>query len=156
MKIQWKALLINIVIPLAVGAISGFVTSNTEQIFEQLNKPPLSPPAILFPIVWSILYLFMGISSYIVYTSNFDIKQKQNAIKLNAAQLVVNFFWSIIFFGLSLYFVGFIWVLLLIVLVVLLIKTVKPISKYSAFFLYPYLAWICFAAYLSLAIAIIN
>ncbi len=156
MKIYWKALFINIAIPLVVGFVSGFITSDTVQTFDLLNKPPLSPPAILFPIVWTILYILMGVSAYILYVSNAQREQKQIAIKLNAAQLIVNFFWSIIFFGLSLYFVGFIWVILLIVLVVLLIKKLKPISKYSAYLLYPYLAWICFAAYLSLAIAIIN
>ncbi len=156
MKINWKALLINIAIPLAVGFISGFITSNTVEIFEQLVKPPLSPPAILFPIVWTILYILMGISSYLVYVSGAKSEQKQTVMKINAAQLFFNFFWSIIFFGLSLYYVGFVWIIILIALVVLLIIKSKPISKYSAYLLIPYLAWISFAAYLNLAIAILN
>ncbi len=155
-KINWLALVICIAIPLAVGFISGFISGDSMESFNSLTKPPFSPPAWLFPVAWSILYVLMGISSYLVYTSSAPENLKENALKTYGAQLLINFSWSIIFFNFSLYYAAFIWILVLIFLVGLLIKQCLAISKLSAYLLFPYLLWICFAAYLNLGIALIN
>lgn len=114
MKIQFKKLIFCIAIPLAVGGISALLTSNTMETFSTINKPPLSPPAWLFPVVWTILYVLMGIASYLVLTSE---KPNRDALTTYAIQLAFNFFWSIIFFNFELYLLAFIWLVLLWLLI---------------------------------------
>ena len=94
-KIKNKsALIISILIPIAIGALSALISNNME-VYQTLNKSPLSPPSITFPIVWTILFILMGISSYIIYMSN--SKDKNTALKIYGIQLFFNFCWSIIF-----------------------------------------------------------
>ncbi|MBR5516726.1 MAG: tryptophan-rich sensory protein, partial [Firmicutes bacterium] len=92
LKIQWKELLVCIAIPLLVGAISAFLTKNNMAMFGMINKPPLSPPAWLFPVVWTILYILMGIASYLVYTSEKSVRVT-TALKVYGLQLIFNFLW---------------------------------------------------------------
>ncbi len=155
-NINLLALMICIAIPLAVGFVSGFISGDSMESFNSLTKPPFSPPGWLFPLAWSILYILMGISSYLVYTSSASKELKQSALKTYGIQLIINFSWSIIFFNFNLYYAAFIWILVLIFLVGLLIKQCLEISKLSAYLLFPYLLWICFAAYLNLGIALLN
>ena len=115
MKIQFKKLIFCIAIPLAVGGISALLTSNTMETFSTINQPPLSPPAWLFPVVWTILYVLMGIASYLVLTSE---KPNRDALTTYAIQLAFNFFWSIIFFNFELYLLAFIWLVLLWLLII--------------------------------------
>ena len=88
MKIQWKKLIICIAIPLLVGGLSALLTQSSMETFEMVNKPPLSPPGWLFPVVWTILYVLMGIASYLVLTSG---KPDDIALKAYGIQLAVNF-----------------------------------------------------------------
>ena len=111
-KVNVFNLIIAIIIPLAVGMLSSFITKDAMMSFNSMKKPPLAPPGILFPIVWSILYVLMGISSYIIY--EFDAKnditlktERSKWLLIYAIQLVFNFFWSIIFFKFSLYYQAF-------------------------------------------------
>ena len=153
MKIQWKDLIISLAIPLAVGSLSVFLTQNNMEIFELLNKPILAPPGWLFPVVWTILYIFMGIASYLVFTSG---KPNDTALIVYGIQLVFNFFWSIIFFNLEMYLFAFVW---LVVLWLLIFKTVilfYRISKLAGYFMIPYLLWVSFAGYLNLSIYLLN
>ncbi len=156
MKTNWKALIICILIPLGVGFLSGFITGDSMESFNNFIKPPLSPPGWLFPVVWTILYILMGISSYLIYSSDSSKQQKHEALQIYALQLIVNFFWSILFFNFSLYYASFLWILLLIALIILLIYKAYPISNAAAKLLIPYLAWVTFAAYLNLGIALLN
>ena len=147
MKIKNKsALIISILIPLAVGSLSSLLSGNMST-FQSLNKPPLSPPPYIFPIVWTILYIMMGISSYIIYTS--DSPDRDNALKIYGIQLFFNFFWSILFFGLSQYLFAFFWLLILIVIIIVMIYKFYQISPLSAYLLIPYLIWCLFAASLN-------
>ena len=155
-KINWKTLIFCIVIPLLVGAISGFISMNGMKEFASINKPPLSPPGFLFPIVWTILYILMGISSYLVLTSDASQNDKRNALIIYGIQLFFNFFWSIFFFNFELYFFSFFWLLALWILIILNIIRFNKISKAASYLLIPYLLWVTFAAYLNLAIAILN
>ncbi len=92
-----KALIVNMAVPLAVGAASGIITMGAMEEYKAIPKPELSPPEIVFPIVWTALFLLMGISSYLIFVS--DKEERKKALSVYAVQLVVNFFWPIIYFN---------------------------------------------------------
>ena len=143
-----------IAIALIVGAVSGFASMNGMKEFALLKQPPLSPPGWLFPVVWTILYSLMGISSAIVFIKNtIDTKR---ALTIYAAQLFVNALWAPIFFGLELRLVAFVWLLILIVLVVKMIAEFKKVDDTAGNIQFPYLIWLLFAGYLNLAVFLIN
>ncbi len=154
MKIKWKELIVSILIPLAVGGLSAFLTKDSMSTFEAVAKPPLSPPGWLFPVVWTVLYTLMGIASYLVYTS--EKFGKKQALYFYAAQLTVNFLWSIIFFNLTAYLFAFIWLLLLWVLILLTLIRFYRINENAGLLLIPYLIWVTFAGYLNLGIFLLN
>lgn len=156
MNSKIKQLIIAIAIPLIVGGLSALISGGGMETFEQINKPPLSPPGFLFPIVWTILYILMGISSYLVYTSDSDQTTISEALKVYGLQLAVNFFWSIFFFNFGWYLFSFIWLLLLWVLIILMIVKFLPISKTAAYLQLPYLLWVTFAGYLTLGVYFLN
>ncbi len=156
MKNNYKLLILCIAIPLAVGGLAGLFTADSMEAFMRLNKPTLSPPAILFPIVWTILYILMGISSYLVLTADATPKNKRNALITYSIQLVLNFFWSIIFFNFGWYLFAFIWLIFLWIAIVNTMISFYEISKLSAYLLIPYVFWVTFAGYLNLAIYMLN
>lgn len=156
MNFKCRLFIISLLIPLLIGGISGFISRNSMETFTLLNKPPLSPPGWLFPIVWTILYILMGVASYIVLVSNASTESKSTALKVYFLQLVVNFFWSLIFFNLEQYLFAFIWLIFLWVLIIITIILFYNISKTAAYLLIPYLLWVTFAGYLNLAIYLIN
>lgn len=153
MKIQWKKLFICIAIPLAVGGISALLTRNSMATFETINKPPLSPPGWLFPVVWTILYILMGIASYLVLISE---KPNSTALNVYGIQLVFNFLWSTIFFNLELYLFAFFWLVLLWLLILATTILFYQISKPAGYLMLPYLLWVTFAGYLNLGIYLLN
>ena len=118
-----KPYVISIVIALAVGGLSAVLTMDNMSIYDEIRTPPLSPPSILFPIVWTVLYILMGISMYLVLVSNGDPVQVANACKAYHLQLGVNFLWSIFFFGFGWYLFSFVWIILLWILVFLMIRS---------------------------------
>lgn len=148
-----SSLLIAILIPLAVGSLSALLSGGMNS-YAVLNKPALSPPAILFPIVWSILYVLMGISSYIIATS--DSPDKKKALSVYWLQLLFNFFWSIFFFRFSLYLFSFVWLLAMIALIIIMIYRFYKISPIAAYLQIPYLIWCIFAAYLNFMVYQLN
>ena len=148
-----SALIIFILIPLAAGSLSALLSGNSAA-YLALNKPPLSPPSFLFPIVWTILYILLGISSYIIYES--ETPEKNKALRLYFIQLCFNFFWSIFFFGFSMYLFSFLWLLVLIILIALMIYQFHKISPVAAYLQIPYLIWCLFAAYLNFMIYQLN
>lgn len=151
---NYKALIISILIPLTVGGLSALLTRNNMDVYGALDQPPLAPPGWVFPVVWTILYTLMGISSYLIYTS--DSLYKKSALKAYAAQLIVNFLWTIIFFNLQAYFFAFLWLILLLVLIVLMIAGFSRINKTAAYLQIPYLLWVMFAGYLNFGIYMLN
>lgn len=156
MKLNIKQLIICIAIPLLVGGLSAFLTRDSMTTFSRVIKPPLSPPGILFPIVWTVLYTLMGIASYLIISSDAAKEDVQNAIFVYALQLGINFFWSIFFFNLQWYLFSFFWLLLLWTFILYTIVVFYRISKPAAYLLIPYLLWVTFAGYLNLGIAILN
>lgn len=134
--------------------ICGFIISllfNTES-YKVVNKPPLSPPSIVFPIVWSILYLLMGISIYIINKDNYNKKATNTFI----IQLIINYVWPFLFFSLDLYLISSIWLVNLIYFVVIMFKEFLAIKKVSAYLQIPYLIWLIIALYLNIGVTILN
>ena len=153
LKINWKKLIVFIVVTFIIGGFFSFFI-NSRGFYNSLEKPPLSPPGVLFPIVWSILYVLMGISLYLVSESNSVDKEQSYLIYI--VQLVVNSLWTLLFFGFGLQLLSFLWILLLIVLVVIMIINFYKANKLAGLLQIPYLLWLLFAAYLNFAIFIIN
>lgn len=145
-------LIISILIPLATGILSSLFSGNMS--YTAFNKPSFAPPAFLFPIVWTILYILMGVSSYIIYSS--DSAEKEKALTTYKLQLMFNFFWSILFFGFSQYLFAFIWLIALIILIAVMICQFYKISPLAAYLQIPYLLWCLFAAYLNYTIYMLN
>ena len=145
-----KAFIISVLIPLAVGGLSALLSRNGMMSFDIVQKPPLTPPAILFPIAWTILYVLMGIASYFVFTS--DSPLKESALRVYGIQLVFNFFWSIFFFNLSAYLFSFFWLLVMWFLIIICTLLFYAIDKKSAYLMLPYLVWVTFAGYLNLGV----
>lgn len=142
-----------IVLPLAVGGLSALLTRGGMEVFQSLNKPLLSPPGWLFPVVWTILYILMGIASYLVLTSG---KPNRAALTVYGIQLAFNFFWSIIFFNLEAYLFSFIWLVILWILIFVTMILFYGISKPAGYLLLPYLLWVTFAGYLNFYIYLLN
>ncbi len=153
MKIQWKKLVVSLLVPLAVGGVSALLTRSGMKDFETLLKPPLSPPAWLFPVAWTLLYLMMGFAAYLVWTAP---RRHPNALFTYGIQLFFNFFWSIIFFGVKNYLFAFIWLLLLWAAIlwtaILFFRTKRP----AGWLLVPYLVWVAFAGYLNFGVYLLN
>lgn len=153
MKIKWKTLLTAIAIPLLVGGFAALLTRNNMDVFEMVNKPPLSPPAWLFPVAWTILYILMGIASYLVYNADGYIRSALSAYGL---QLIVNFIWPLVFFNLRAYLFAFIVLLVLLALIILTTVRFHRLSKQAAYLLIPYIIWVTFAGYLNFGIYLLN
>ncbi len=152
--IKKKPLMISILIPLAVGGLSALLTSSAMDTYDKVVRPPLSPPSTLFPIVWVILYLLMGISSYIIYTD--DCPTKESSLTVYAISLMANFLWPTLFFLAQAFWIAFICIIILDLLVLLTIIYYSKCDKVAAYLQIPYLIWVLFATYLNLAIAILN
>ena len=156
MKINKRVLFICIAIPVIVGIVSALLTRNSMELFQSIDKPPLAPPGWLFPVVWTILYILMGISSYLILESGESQEEIRKALTIYGYQLVVNFLWPTFFFNFGWYFFSFLWLVLLWVLVLIMILRFKDISKLAAYMNVPYLVWLTFAGYLNLGIWILN
>lgn len=151
-----KVYLVWILITEAVGALSGFLSRNgMERYTTAVTQPPLSPPPLVFPIVWGILYALMGISGARVYLSELS-KQRDLGLNLYTVQLVVNFFWSLIFFNARAFGFAFFWLLLLWALVLWMILTFRKTDPLAAALQIPYLIWLTFAAYLNAGVWYLN
>lgn len=160
-KEKWKkigSVALAIIIPLTVGGLSAFLTRDAMKTFSNLNQPPLSPPSWLFPVVWTILFILMGISSYIIYNSKntYFYEEREKSLIYYVVQLIFNFIWSLLFFNMKWFVFSFIWLLVLWVLILLLMINAKKVNKISFYLLIPYVLWVTFAGYLNLSIAILN
>ncbi len=156
MKRNWKPYVYWILLTEAVGGLSAFLTKEGTKIFnEAAVQPPLSPPAFVFPIVWGILYALMGFSAARVYRTA-PSRSRSLGLNLYVAQLIVNFFWSLIFFNAQAYGFAFLWLILLWVLVFGMILVFRKVDSLAAVLQIPYLLWLTFAAYLNLGVWYLN
>ena len=143
-------LLVSLLISLGTGVIAGFLTFGSMAQYQEMYHPPLAPPGWVFPVVWLFLYTLMGIASYRIYLKN----PKAEALKLYLIQLAVNFFWPVFFFNLGWQVFAAVWLLVLWYLVFVMIKEFARIDEGAARLMIPYLAWLTFAAYLNIVIAL--
>lgn len=154
-KIKWKPLIISIAIPLLlIGGASALLTMNSMEKYKEINRPALSPPGWIFPVVWTILFILMGIASYIIYES--DSPNKAKALTIYVVQLLLNLSWSLVFFNLDQYWISVAIIIALDILIALNIAFFGSISKVAAFLLLPYMIWALFATYLNISIAMLN
>ncbi len=142
---------IAVAIPLAVGFLSSLIAGNMDP---SIIKPPLSPPDWVFPVVWTILYIMIGIASYIVYKKSDCLIN--DALKAYAYQLFVNFCWPIVFFRFEYFSAAAVVLGVLILLVISNIIEFYKVDKTAGKLLVPYLVWCVFALYLNIGIALLN
>lgn len=149
-----------ILCPLIVGLISAALTSGDMTRFATLTQPPLAPPAWLFPVAWAVLYLLMGVASYLIYRQKTSLAHdktlKTTELIIFYVQLVFNFFWTLFFFKWELRFFAFGWLVAMWSLVLALIILVFKKCRIAAWLLMPYLLWCTFAAYLNIMVALLN
>lgn len=157
---MWKKIkpyVISVLIALAVGGLSALVTRESMDIYSQIVRPRLAPPGYIFPIVWTILFVLMGISSALVYVKAKESPTIQKTgLGVYALQLAVNFFWSVLFFNFQAFLVSFLWLILLWILIVIMILRFHKISPLAAYLQIPYLLWVTFAGYLNWMIYMLN
>ena len=155
-RANWKIYAFWIGLAEAVGLLSGLLSRNATASFgESALQSPLSPPAIVFPIVWTVLYALMGISAARISLST-QSPQRSRGLNLFITQLIVNFFWSLIFFNAGAYGFALIWLILLWVLVLWMILSFRKVDPLAALLQIPYLLWLTFAAYLNYAVWMLN
>ena len=152
-----KPYLIAIAIPLAVGGLSALLSGGGKDFYDTVTLPPLAPPPILFPIVWGILFVLMGISSAKVYLARKkDPIAARDGLVFYGVSLFVNLFYSLFFFRFRIFLFSFLWLLLLLALILLTIAKYARVSRGAARAQIPYAVWVAFAGYLTLAIYLLN
>ena len=155
-EIKFKSLILALALPLAAGGLAAFLTKDSMIMFKVLQKPPLSPPGWLFPVAWTILYILMGIASYLVWTADVSSARKERALTVYIMQLAANFIWPLIFFGMELYLLAFIWLIVLWLLAAACTVLFWYISEKAGKLMLPYMLWLSFAAYLNFGIWLLN
>ncbi len=153
-KIDLKTLAISIAIPLIVGLLASLLTMDSRTIYASLVKPPLAPPGWVFPVVWTVLYVLMGVSFYLVLKT--PSNELLEAIGIYALQLFLNFIWTIAFFHIQDYRLAFGILVALWISILLMIIQFAAISPLAGKLQIPYLLWVTFAGYLNLMIALLN
>ena len=157
---MWKKIkpyVISIAIALAVGGLAAFLTRGDMDIYKEIVLPPLAPPSILFPIVWSILYVIMGIGAAMVYLErDKNENAARDALSVYGINLILNFMWSIIFFKFRMFLLAFIWLLALLGVIIKMIFDFKKIKPIAGYLQIPYAVWVAFAGYLNFAIWWLN
>ncbi len=152
--IKLKPLLTNLLIPLAVGGLSAFLTMDSMQVYQGVRQPFLAPPGWLFPIVWTVLFLLMGTAAYLVWMR--DSTGRNAALLFYGIQLAFNFVWTLIFFNARNYGLALFWLLLLWMLILLTTIRFFKETKAAGWLMIPYLLWVTFAAYLNAGVWYLN
>lgn len=155
MNQKYKPYIAGVVLSEAVGALSGWLIRDGVKAYEALPKPALTPPQIVFPIAWGILYLLMGISVGRIINSP-KSEQRTWAVGIFALQLFFNFWWSIIFFNMQAFGFSFTWILALWLLILGMILNFRQIDPLAGKLQIPYLLWVTFAAYLNYGTWVLN
>lgn len=155
-KMQYGRLAAALAIPLAVGGLSAYLTRDGMAWFKLVSQPPLSPPAWVFPVVWTILYALMGAASYLILVSGVSPARRDRALTVYGVGLAVNFLWPIVFFTMRFYFAAFLLLLALWILTVIAALLFSCIDERAGRLLIPYVVWLSFAAYLNLGVWLLN
>ncbi|GMA46615.1 TspO/MBR family protein [Tetragenococcus muriaticus] len=153
---KWVIWLISVVGIELTGIISGFFAGDIQSVYQQLQKPPLSPPGDIIGTIWTILYALMGTALFLLIISKVSKKMKVAAIMLFAIQQILNFSWSILFFGGNHYWIASLVIILLITMIIFCMRVFYYINKAASFLFAPYFIWCFYAGYLCLGLAILN
>lgn len=152
----WKIYAAWILLAEAVGGLSGWLTRDGAKAYsESIIQPPLSPPALVFPIVWGILFVLMGIGAARIYLAP-PSRERTNSLRIFLLQLAFNFFWSILFFNLQAFGAALVWLLILWGLILWMIVSFRKVDPLAAWMQIPYLLWVTFAAYLNHGVWMLN
>lgn len=151
---KYKYIILNIAISLGIGALSALCTFNAMELYQKINRPKIAPPTYVFPITWTILYVLIGLSSYLIHRSRDD--HKESALILYYFQLIINFAWPITFFNYQNFLLALAILIALNISVIILIRMFYKIRPIAAYLLLPYLGWILFALYLNFWIFLRN
>lgn len=151
-KVRPGLLIFTIALPLAVGALSAMITGDMMKEYFFMNKPPLSPPSWIFPVVWTVLYIMMGFASYMVINSGADRSLITKALVLYGIQLVLNFFWSLLFFNSGLFLWAFIELIAMWLVIIFTTVMFFRARTSAGVLMVPYILWTTFAAYLNFAV----
>ena len=155
-KQDWKPYVVWIIFTETVGGLSGWLTRKGVGFYRTtIIKPPLSPPGIVFPIVWSILFALMGVGAARIYISPAS-RDRSRALGIFLLQLAFNFFWSIIFFNLRSFGLALLWLVVLWLLILWMIQAFHKTDSLSAYLQIPYILWVTFAAYLNFGVWRLN
>lgn len=154
-KSVWKPYVLFILLSEAVGGLAGWLTRDGVMAYDAVVKPALTPPDSVFPVVWSILFALMGIGAAMIWRASAS-RERSCSLMIFAIQLIVNFFWSLIFFNFMAFGFAFLWLMLLWVLILLMILSYRKVSKTAAWLQVPYFIWVTFAAYLNWAVWMLN
>ena len=155
-KSKWKTYVFWIVLTELVGALAGFLSREGTELYQaSVLKPALTPPGWIFPVVWGILYLLMGIAAARIALLQESGAQRA-ALRVYGLQLAVNFIWPLLFFNLQAFGAAFLWLVLLFALIVWMILSFRELDKAAAWLLLPYLLWTAFAGYLNLGVWLLN
>lgn len=154
-KSKWKTYGLFILITEAIGAVAGLLTSLGMSAYEAVEKPALTPPPIVFPIVWTILYALMGVSAARIWLSE-ESGERARGLRLYGVQLAMNFLWSIFFFDFQAYGFSFFWLLLLLLAIILMTISFYKTDKVAGYLQIPYVLWVSFAAYLNCMVWLFN
>lgn len=152
---KWKYYAGSILLVLAVGTIAGILTSGGTTQYAELAKPAISPPAVVFPIVWTILYTLMGIGLARIFLSE-PTRERNQGLNLFWLQLFFNFMWSILFFNFKAYGIAFLWLLVMLVLILAMIRKWHKTDPLAAKLQIPYAVWVAFAGVLNFAVWQLN
>lgn len=155
-KISLFKLILSLLAPLLVGGVSAALTAKGMADYGSMSKPPLAPPAWVFPVAWTVLYLMMGLADYLVWVAETDSHCKGRVMILYWIQLAMNFMWSIVFFNLKWRLPAFIWLMVMWAIVIICACKFGKIDKRAGWLLVPYILWLTFAAYLNMGAYILN
>lgn len=152
--IKLKPLIISLLISLGIGGLSSFLTRDSMDIYKDIILPSFAPPSWLFPVAWTILYILMGISAYMIYESKSEFRGL--ALTVYITQLIVNFIWPLLFFNGRMFLAAFICLMILWLMVLWMTSLFYKIKPWAAYMQIPYILWLTFAAYLNWTIYTLN
>ena len=152
-----KAYIVSVFIALGVGFLSSSLSGDFVTLYSNLNLPALALPSSAFPIVWTVLYILMGISAATIYLQRSrDTFAVDNALTLYGGNLIFNFMWSIIFFGFEAFLFAFVWLIFLLITVISMVFSFRKIKPVSGYLQIPYATFLIYAGYLNLSIYLLN
>ena len=149
-----KPLILSLVISLGTGALAALLTRQSMGVYDDVLRPPLSPPGWVFPVVWTVLYVLMGIAAWRVWRT--PDPGRERALTLYGAQLLLNFFWPQIFFNAQKFGFALLWIIALWVLVFLTQRSFRRIDRTAGWLFLPYVVWVTFAVYLNAGVWYLN